>query len=159
NKVDLVNQVNIEKIKEKIHELNPKAYLYETMFAQVPLGLLDEKLIDNGYVGETSNQPWNRPATYSLECGTQVNKTALEQFVKKMQPLALRIKGIADTQEGWIQVDSVGDYLDIKPFKAGKRAVITHTKLVVIGNGPEEFEERLEDTWKSTCMEACEIYE
>ncbi|MHA9741452.1 CobW family GTP-binding protein [Robinsoniella peoriensis] len=159
NKVDLVNQVTIEKIKGKIRELNPKAYLYETMFAQVPLGLLDEKLIDNGYVGETSNQPWNRPATYSLECGTKVSKPDLEQFVKKMQPMALRIKGIADTQEGWIQVDGVGDYLEIKPFKAGKRDVITHTKLVVIGNGPEEFEEKLEDTWKSTCKEACEIYE
>lgn len=159
NKSDLINQSTIKEVKEKITELNPNAFLYETIFSDVPFSILEENLIDNGYTGETSNQPWNRPVSYSLECEAAVSLKDMERFVREMQPLACRIKGLMKNDSEWIQIDSVGDYLDMKPFIPGKRDVIQHTKLVIIGNTPQDFQDLVEQRFHDICKAECEIYE
>lgn len=159
NKIDLVNQGAILAIRQRIEELNPQAKVYETIYSEVPFEILEKELMDNGYVGETSNQPWNRPASYSLESQGLVEASQITQFVKSMQPYALRVKGIVQTSEGWLQVDGVGDYCEVKIFQPGKRDTIKHTKLVLIGNSPEEFRDETITQWNHTCKTECKIYE
>lgn len=159
NKVDLVNQETLDQIKDIIKELNSKAYVYQTMYAQIPLHIIEENLMDNGYLGETSNQPYNRMISYSMETTELITQKDLEAFISIMQSRILRMKGFAKTTDLWIQVDVVGDYVTIQEAKLTKRDLIEHTKLVMIGNGPEEFEEELLQAWKETCNTGLKIYE
>jgi len=159
NKEDLVNQETLNQIKEKIKELNPTAYVYQTMYAQIPLQVIEENLFDNEYTGETSNQPYNRMMCYSMETTELITKENLEAFIQKMQPRTLRMKGFAKTNLAWIQVDVVGDSVSIQEASLTKWDVIEHTKLVIIGNGPEAFEEELTKAWKQTCKTELKVYE
>lgn len=159
NKIDLINQTTIQEIHAKVKDLNPEAFIYETMFSEVPLAVLEEHLMDNGYVGETSNHTYNRMATYSLECMEDVELAHCRKFIKKLMPRLLRMKGFVRTAEGWHQVDVVGDYVVIKESKLHKWDVIDHTKLVVIGSGPEEFKEEMRQLWEKYCKVPVKIYE
>lgn len=148
NKIDQVNQRTIEEIKEKVKQINPEAFLYETMYADIPLTIIEEKLIDNGYVGETSNEPCNRMACYSLECEKELEEMLLQDFIEIIKPKLLRMKGFVKVREKWIQVDVVGDSVTLQDFVPKKKDVITHTKLVVIGDSPTEFKTELLEKWK-----------
>ena len=159
NKVDLVNQGTIEKIREKINELNKQAYIYQTMYGEVPPVILQDHLMDNGYEGQTSNRPYNRIYTCSLECSNSIEKRNLKKFIRQMQDKLYRMKGFVMTKEGWIQVDVVGDICLLKQAERHKRDVIQHTKLVLIGKGPEEFAEEMLILWEQICKEKGELYE
>lgn len=159
NKIDQVNQPTIEEIKQKVLELNPKAFLYETMYSDIPLDILEEKLVDNGYIGETSNQPYNRMTSYSIECEAEIPESAIQSFVREIQPQLLRMKGLVKIPGKWMKVDVVGDSITIQEFIIGKKDIIEHTKLVVIGNGPKEFKRELLAAWEKFCGVPIVIYE
>lgn len=148
NKTDLANRETINDIRKKILSINNKAYIYETMFGEVPVKVIQQHLSNNGYVGETSNQDWNRPATYSIECREFVDLDAVKEFTAAMTAYALRIKGLVQTAEGWYKLDSVGDVVETEAFRPGKRDVIQYTKLVLIGKDATPYREELEKNWK-----------
>lgn len=159
NKIDLVNQSTIHEINAKIKEVNPQAYIYETMYSEVPALLLNEKLTDNGYIGETSNKCYNRPASYSVEGDGNYAVEQLKLFIEKMSGFILRMKGFLKVESSWWQVDVVDSQVDIKLIELSKKDVITKTKLVVIGHDETEFEKELETAWSEVFMEAPTIYE
>ena len=47
NKVDLISKKTLEKIKIKIHEINPKATIKEAHFGRFDYGILNEDLMKN----------------------------------------------------------------------------------------------------------------
>lgn len=159
NKIDLVNQSTLIEIKEKLSELNPCAFVFETMYSEVPISLLEENLYDNGYMGETSNQCFNRPATYSLESEVSYVDKEMKEFINKIRHYVLRMKGFLKGENGWWQVDVVGDYITITEVVLGKRDVIEKTKLVIIGYDSEDFKNEIEAAWKETFHEIPVIFE
>lgn len=159
NKMDLVNQSTLKEIKEKIFELNPSAFVLETMYSDVPRSLLDDNLYDNGYMGETSNQCFNRPATYSLESEGSYSDFDMKNFIKKIGRYVLRMKGFLKGENGWWQVDVVGDYITISEIELGKRDVIEKTKLVIIGYDTEDFKHDMEAAWEEIFHEIPAIFE
>lgn len=164
NKTDQVNQVTIQKIKDKVRELNPEAVVYQTVFAEVPPEILEEKLSDNGFDRETSNQPYNRMTVCALECREQTEEKNLKKFIRAMKGKTYRIKGFAVTERGWMQVDGVGDICSIKPAELHKWDVIEYTRLVLIGSGTADtendtFENDILEKWNSLCRTEGEIYE
>lgn len=159
NKIDKVNQFTVEEMKNKIYELNEHAFIYETMFSKVPISVLEENLYDNGYVGDTSNQPWNRPATYSLEAAGCYEQEDIIAFINKLDNKILRMKGFVKKQEGFWHIDVVGDMIEIEEAVIGKRDVIKHTKLVIIGKDEEDFKEEILDAWSQVFHTEINIYE
>jgi len=159
NKIDLVNQSTLIEIKEKLSELNPCAFVFETMYSEVPISLLEENLYDNGYIGETSNQCFNRPATYALESEGSYSDKEMMEFINKIKQYVLRIKGFLKGENGWWQVDVVGDYATVSEAKLGKRDVIEKTKLVIIGHDSVDFKHEIEDAWNETFHEIPAIFE
>lgn len=159
NKIDLVNQSTLIAIKEKLVELNPAAFVYETMYSEVPISLLEKNLHDNGYIGETSNQCFNRPATYSLESEGSYSDLEIIAFINKIWHYILRMKGFLKGENAWWQVDVVGDYATVIEAKLGKQDVIEKTKLVIIGHDSEDFNHKIEDAWKEVFHEIPVIFE
>lgn len=159
NKVDLVNQSTLKEIEEKIIELNPSAFVFEALYSEVPISLLEEKLYDNGFIGETSNLCTNRPATYSIESDGIYSDIEMVEFINKIKPYVLRMKGFLKGENGWWQVDVVNDYATITEAKLGKRDVIEKTKLIIIGHDSNEFKNEIEKSWNDTFHEMPEIFE
>jgi len=159
NKIDLVNQSTLIEIEEKIHEINSHAFICQAMFSEVPIHVLNENLLDNGYVGETSNQPSNRPATYSLESEGDFTEKEMSDFIQKIGSYVLRMKGFLKGESGWWQVDVIGDYSKIIEIQLGKRDIIKRTKLVIIGKNTEDFKSLIIETWKDIFQTKLEIYD
>ena len=158
NKMDLVNQQTLIEIEDKIRQINPSTYIYRTMYSDIPLTVFNENLVDNGYNGETSNQPWNRPSTYSLESDGTLTKEKMAEFIHKIEDYILRLKGFAKGEYGWWQVDVVGDYVKITDYPLSKRDVINRTKLVVIGKDTKDFKDIMITAWEEIFLETPEIF-
>lgn len=159
NKIDLINQAQIVEIKNVVKELNPMAFLYETIYSEVPWEVLDEKLCDNGYIGETSNKCYNRPASYSIEGDGAYTEQGIRELIQKIGPLVLRMKGFVKGNNIWWKVDVVENQVMIIEVQLGKRDIIEKTKLVVIGHDTQEFKEKIEVAWKEIFHEVPVIFE
>lgn len=158
NKIDLVNEDVLKEIQLKIKEINPNAHIYKTMFGDIPMDIISGKLKFNGYIGETSNKPWNRPLTYSLECKDIVKISSFKEFIRNIQEFTFRIKGFAETDEGWYKVDCVGDSFLIEKTILKKRNIITHTKIVLIGKDKTPFEEEMKKAWENSNLKNMDIF-
>lgn len=159
NKIDLVNEVTLEEIRAVIKELNPNAVQYETMFSDVPLDFLQDHLEDNGYVGETSNHPWNRPASYALECDGDISEEQLREFIKSLPAGMLRGKGFAKIADEWFLFDSTENQWSFEPYVPKKRDLMVRTKIVVILNGHGDFKQELYREWDRIMGFPVNIYE
>lgn len=159
NKIDLVNQESLEEIKKAIYEINSQANIYPAMYAEVPISVLEEKLLDNGYVGETSNTCFNRPATYSIESAGYFSKEDMKMFIEKLRIYVLRMKGLVKSKNGWLKLDVVDGISEIEEITLGKRDIIENTKLVIIGRDEEDFKVQIEKSWKEIFIEQVVIYE
>lgn len=158
NKIDMVNQSTVNEIEEKIHTINPSAFVYNTIFAKIPLSVLEAELVDNGYLGETSNQPWNRPATYSLECEGSFMEGKIIEFIRKIENHTYRIKGFIKGSAGWWQVDAVADDIKVNEARLGKRDIITMSKLVIIGKDTTDFKNIIMKSWEAVFQKKPQIY-
>lgn len=159
NKIDLVNEVTLEEIRTVIEKLNPNAVRYETMFSDVPLDFLKDHLEDNGYVGETSNHPWNRPASYALECDEDISEEKLKEFIKSLSVEMLRGKGFAKIENQWFLFDSTTDQWSFEPYVPKKRDLMVRTKIVMILNGHGDFKKELYRQWDRIMGCPVNIYE
>lgn len=159
NKIDLINQSKIKEIKKVINDINSTAFVYETMFAEMPSELLKEKLSDNGYIGETSNKCYNRPASYSIEGEGEYTEQEMRAFIDKIGIFILRMKGFLKGENSWWKVDVVDQQVVIVETVLGKRDIIEKTKLVIIGHDTKEFKEELELAWKDIFQDTPSIFE
>ncbi|MDF2539521.1 MAG: cobalamin synthesis protein/P47K family protein [Herbinix sp.] len=158
NKTDLSNQDTLQEIEDRIYQINAKVSLYKTTYGEVPISIIEENLENNGYLGETSNREWNRPATYSIECKELLYIEQMKRFLNAMQTYTLRMKGFANTPEGLFQVNSVGDFLQCDKITFGKRTMITHTKLILIGKDAKGYEKEIRDAWTENIKKPYDIY-
>jgi G3E family GTPase len=159
NKIDLVNQQTLITIEDQIHQVNSSANIFRTMYSEIPLTVLDSNLADNGYIGATSNEPWNRPATYSLESERHFSKEDLVHFIQRIENYILRVKGFAQGDSGWWKVDAVGDFIEVTEYSLEKRDVIKRTNLVIIGRDTKNFKNVIVSAWEGLFHEIPEIYD
>ncbi len=158
NKTDKVSFSVVNKIKEEVSLINPKAYIYTTIYAYVPLSLLNDRLVDKGYIGNTSNKPSNRIATYCLESNSTFDKNDLYNFVKILSPYTYRIKGYAKSDNGWINIDCTEDSICIQDTTLDKKVIIDCTKIVIIGKCTDDLNKTIEDTWNQVFNCEVKIY-
>ncbi|HOA30807.1 MAG TPA: GTP-binding protein [Clostridia bacterium] len=160
SKTDRVNKEQITDVTNKLKEINPHAYVYETIYAEVPLSVLDEKLTVTTHEGETSNKPWNRISTYALETEEDVSIEELTRFVEEIKDFAYRIKGYVKDKKKWISVDVTELDVRINETSLTRRDILKHTRLVVISKSTECILDKIKETTKNTMpTKSIEIYE
>jgi G3E family GTPase len=158
NKIDKVNNPVLLNIENRIKQINETANIYKTMYSKIPLDVLAMQLKDNDYIGETSNQPWNRPATYALECDGSLTDKGLTDFAHRLEDKVLRMKGFARVDDSWRQVDVVDKDVSINKTQLGKRDILTKSKLVIIGRDTEDFKSQIQEAWRLIFGIEPEIY-
>jgi G3E family GTPase len=148
NKIDMANQEGIKMIIKQIQCINPKAYIYQTMYCDIPRNVLAQHLSDSGYIGETSNTCYNRPATYSLEFTGDLESGKLQEYLEDIKKHFIRIKGFVKRNSDWLQVNVVEDITEITEVTLNKKTELNKSKLVFIGMDATDMEKQLEVVWK-----------
>lgn len=158
NKVDKVNTETLGEVTRVIRRINPLAYTYQAIFAEVPLTVIENKLVDSMHCGETSNKPGNRIETYAIETDEELTIDEIDLFVNSLKPYAYRIKGYVRTQSSWVSVDVAEDDVNITEAALEKRDILVRTKLVIIGKNADNITENIENAWKEISSGKISIY-
>lgn len=156
NKTDLVEKETLEKVHGIILALNPTAFIIDSTYASISLKTLDEHISIGKESDISSNIPLNRPESCILEMGGTYSRDNLVSFCKELSGISLRIKGIVKTYEGYVHLDSTGDYISLEPMKSDEKMDSICLKLVIIGPSNEGFQELIRVAWsKSFETEIC----
>ena len=150
NKIDLADKDQVEEIHQTIQRINPKAFVYDTQFGQLPFEVLTEQLKASDYIGETSNHDWNRPANYLFSTALPVEKEPLSDFLSILKPKILRLKGFLKAPQGFWHVDMVGDHYQINPVES---SVDDGAELVIIGKDNQDFSALISENWEKIFKE------
>ena len=154
NKTDLVDQDVIDAIHETIKFYNKDVEIYDTVYATVPVAMLERRLVNHGIVlsGECCcNKKETRPATYTLEYHAVLTEAQLADFCRYLAKFALRIKGFLRGENGWIHADCVGKQINVAPAADDMEIMLETGKLVIIGSSPDEFEDDIMFAWERYC--------
>lgn len=153
NKTDLANDETILNVEQRVLQVNEKAMIIKTVDANVPTELLEANLSNSDYYGQSCNHPWSRPETYTILLSEQHSKKALEQFVIKISKYALRIKGFAYTQEGWVHIDAVEDSIKFNIIPQANDLSQKHG-IVIIGRSSTPFKNQVTELWETLMGES-----
>src|SRR5699024_1476832 len=116
SKVDLIDNEKLNKVREKIREVNEKVTIVESINGEIDYNFLEKDLIGKGWLGveDTTNTPENRPKTLTLTYDGNITKDQLTQFIDTIKKDCYRMKGFFKLEDGWNQVDVVGKRIDYK---------------------------------------------
>jgi len=117
NKIDLIGRRTLERIKAKIHEINPELHIKESQFGKIDYGFLQENLLKNyGDDCEDFNiSPESKPVMITLHYNGRIKKADLTKFLTEISVHCYRIKGFCRLEDGWNKVDVVQDSIEFKP--------------------------------------------
>lgn len=150
NKTDEASPQVIEELRQKLHELNPNAYIYETTYGKVPFALMEQLVNPESEVNETCNSIWNRPETYILEMQDLYPIDAMKQFCQAISEQVLRCKGFFKTPDKRIMhIDNVGTYQNISEEPNLNTLTDKEYKLVLIGKNEKPYQELIQQTWEA----------
>ncbi len=146
SKVDLIDEEKLNKVKDKIREINPKVDIVESINGQIDYDFLDRDLLEEGWLGveDTTNTPENRPKTLILTYEGNITKEKLTRFIDGIKKDCYRVKGFFQLEDGWNQVDVVGDRVDYKPTDKGRE----NSQLVIISKIGPQIIRPIFNTWE-----------
>ncbi len=136
SKVDLIDNEKLNKVKEKIREVNEKVTIVKSINGKIDYNFLGKDLIGKGWLGveDTTNTPENRPKTLTLTYDGNITKEQLTQFIDTIKKDCYRMKGFFKLEDGWNQVDVVGRRIDYKLTNKNEE----ESQLVIISKiGPQ----------------------
>lgn len=150
NKTDEVSPAILESVHDKLHELNPAAYLYDTTYGKVPLALMQSVVTPESDAGESCNTPWNRPETYILDLQETYTFAAMQQFCTDISHQVLRCKGFFITPEGTVvHVDNVGNDIVMTEMSESVSLSEKMKKLVLIGKDDQPYQDMIAQAWQT----------
>ena len=119
-KIDLVDENQIEKVKEKVREINPVCPITESANGNIDRSFYDMDLMLYKWAEceDTTNSSKNKPKTFSMDFTGEIQKEKLETFLARIEPDVFRVKGFFKVEkEGWEKVDVVGKKRDYAPYE------------------------------------------
>lgn len=135
SKTDLVDEDRLTTTIEKIKEINPRVPVETSSHGKLDYDFLGEDLMKYRWSEseDTTNAPENKPKTITLNFNGPVQLEKLTNFIDQVKKDAYRIKGFVRLENGWNQVDVVGNRLDVKETRPREEE-----QLVVISKiGPQ----------------------
>ncbi len=145
NKVDLVNEEQLTEVIETVRKYNPICDIDTTTYGDIGTTFLSQNLMEKQWAESeaTTNSVDTKPKTMSLNFDGVAPKEKLEAFLKEILPMAYRIKGFFQLDDGWQQVDVVGKNIDYKPCKAKEES-----HLVFISKVGPQIIRPIDQKWK-----------
>ena len=146
NKIDLVEDNTVLKLREKISEINNKVPVVETSFGKIDYGFLNQDLLKDRWVEteDSTNSPENKPKTLSMSFQGVIDKQGLTKFLDIISQDTYRIKGFFLLEDGWNQVDVVNKKIDYKKWDAMEK----ESQLVFISKIGPNIIKPIINTWK-----------
>lgn len=122
NKIDLVDQAQLDSIYTKINGINSNLTIQETTYGKLHYEFLNEDLSKNRLIPaeNTTNTPDNKPKTLNLTFSDIVDKDKFNLFISEAKEVCHRIKGFIQFEDGWYQVDTVNKLYDYKKIEETK---------------------------------------
>lgn len=124
-KTDLSNDAQLDKVKEKIREINPVCEMITSVMGKMDYSFMKKDLMiyDWAESEETTNSVETKPKSIFMEYDGTVEKSKLHNFLQAVAPDVHRVKGFCNLAEsGWTQVDVVGGLIDYKPCDAFEKS-------------------------------------
>lgn len=132
NKADLIDEIQLKEIIEKLEEINPGITPYVTSYCRIDIAELminlDPSRAKFTDPRDSTNTVVSRPATFIVKGDKIIPYEALEQFVRALSAQAYRIKGFAQTDRGGIEISCVGNHVELLPWNKP----LNQTDIVVI---------------------------
>lgn len=128
SKADLVSEKRVDAVRAAIRAINPDCRIEMSVNGDLDPAFLEEDIRQCHTVeSEASlNREETRPKTLVLKLSEPVPRPAFEDFVRVMASHLYRLKGFIEFEnEGWHQIDLVGDRLDVKPCPAKRLSGLT----------------------------------
>lgn len=146
NKADLIDKSEIDKIRNKISEINSSVEIAVTSFGMLDYGFLDRDLLKSNWAEgeETTNSPDNKPKTLSMSFNGAVDRGSLTKFLDIISKDTYRIKGFFLLEDGWNQVDVVNRKIDFKKWHRNE----AESQLVFISKIGPNIIKPIINTWK-----------
>jgi len=131
NKADLACEQDLDRINGKILELRPDVKIYRTSYCDIDiLSVIKGLKFDKDITQMSSNTFETRPKTFIIEGNGVFSQNKIVTLVNNLAAHALRIKGFAVTDNGAVEIHSVGKTVDVKPWNKK----LTKTQLVLISS-------------------------
>lgn len=117
-KSDVTGDERFEKVYNKIKEINPICRVEKSVNGVMDYSFLNEDLVQYKWAEfeESTNSVETKPKTLFLNFKGEVDREKLTAFLEDMTDDVYRMKGFFNLkEEGWNQVDVVGNKIDYKP--------------------------------------------
>ena len=124
-KTDLVDEEQLQKVKDKIREINPVCEIINSAMGEMDYSFMKKDLMIYQWAEceETTNSVETKPKSVFLEYDGQVEKEKLDSFLRVVSADLHRAKGFCNLKEtGWTQVDVVGSLIDYKESEAFEKS-------------------------------------
>ena len=136
SKVDLIDEETLSNIIEVIRNINDKVTIETTVYGKLNYKFLEEDLMKNQWVEDedTTNTPETKPKTLTLTFDGEAKKEELSRFINEIKEDSYRIKGFFKLEDGWNQVDVVGNVID---YKLTDKSEETSQLVIISKIGPQ----------------------
>jgi len=121
NKVDACEQARASAVRREVEKLNPRAWIQECVRGRVPPAVLFMPATE----GEDSGY-----SCFAWERADVLDRSRLEQLLKRLPRGLFRVKGVVRTPEGPYRLDYVTGNYDLEPAPAADPR-----PLVFVGRG------------------------
>lgn len=130
NKIDLVNSVELEKVKSLIYELNPFATIEQTSY-----GVIDPSWISTLSITNKDNHEINIKditlVSYEIIIDPKCSKHELAKLIESFIEDSYRVKGFLQLKDGKFLINCVGDSIIIEEYSKE----INENRLVILSSG------------------------
>jgi G3E family GTPase len=125
NKVDLIDTEKLQKIHQKVSEINPVVEIHDMNFGVIDFGRLEFSGRPTSFES-TTNKEDNRPYVIVMRLKAAVEKDQILGMVDQIKEHFYRIKGILRIGDSRMTIDTVGDIVDIADYHriAGEEQVV-----------------------------------
>jgi len=154
NKVDLIDEIALQNLIEKIRKINPVCDIVTSSFGDFDMDFINKDLLLNKWVEgeETTNTTENKPKSLMMCFNGEVEKNKFEEFLNVIKQDSYRIKGFFQFKDGWKQVDVVGKKIDYKDCEPKE-----NSQLVFISKIGPNIIKPIINTWNEIINEKMEL--
>lgn len=154
NKIDLIDEKELQNLIEEIRKVNPVCDIVTSSFGDFDMDFINKDLLLNKWVEgeETTNTVESKPKSLMMNFNGTVKKNEFEEFLNVIKQDSYRIKGFFQFNDGWKQVDVVGKKIDYKECEPKE-----HSQLVFISKIGPNIIKPIINTWNEIINEKMEL--
>ncbi len=162
NKTDLVNEADLNKVRERLELIKPGTEIFCTSYGRINSVFLKDIQREKNEIPDNVKkwQGWGeagRPRSVSIITSTPLEPDRLKDFLDSIAEKTFRIKGFVPSASGtMVHVDCTGKRVIQKSID---KAESQQQGLVLLFPGNSEYPEKLKDIWiKKTGTDALVKY-